>query len=129
MNIIDTNKARKDFINNLQKLAQQKVTSIDTSPLKALVLAVANEYIDKYTMIQYSSTFTIPISTTELTKQVNNHCRKILIDDYDYSDFVRINKWNIRIDDFERVMYKLYKLAITITIHTDIPQVYNTSTI
>jgi hypothetical protein len=88
---------------------------------------VIREYIDKYTMIQYSSTFTIPISTTELTNQVNNHCRKILIDDYDYSGFVRIGEWNIRVDDFERVMYKLYKLAITIP--TYIPQVYNTSTI
>jgi hypothetical protein len=127
MNIIDTKKARKDFINNLQKLAQQKITNMDSSPLKALVLAVANEYIDKYTMIQYSSTFTIPVSSLELTNQVNNHCRKILIDDYDYSGFVRIGEWNIRVDDFERVMYKLYKLAMTITIPTDLPKVYNTS--
>lgn len=129
MNIVDIDKAKNDFINSLQKLAQQKITNIDSSPLKALVLAVANEYIEIYTMIQYSSTFIIPVSDRELTNQVNNHCRKILINDYDYSGFVRIGEWNIRVDDFERVMYKLYKLAITITIPTDIPQVYNTSTI
>lgn len=129
MNIVDIDKAKNDFINSLQKLAQQKVTSIDSSPLKVLVEAVANEYIEIYTMIQYSSTFIIPVSDRELTNQVNNHCRKILINDYDYSGFVRIGEWNVRVDDFERAMYKLYKLAITITIPTDIPPVYNTSTI
>ena len=123
MEIKDTNKARKDFINNLQKLAQQKVTGMDSEPLNELVIAVANEYIDTYTMIQYSSTFTVPISGLELVNQVNSHCKKILVDDYDYSGFVRIGEWNVRVDDFERVMYNLYKLAKTITIPTDLPKV------
>lgn len=116
MNIIDIDKAINDFINSLQKLAQQKVTSIDSSPLKVLVEVVANEYIEIYTMIQYSSTFIIPMSDLELINQVNRHCKKILMDDYDYSNFVRIGEWNVRVDDFERVMYNLYKLAKTITI-------------
>jgi len=119
MEIKDIDKARNNFINSLQKLAQQKVTSIDSSPLKVLVEAVANEYIEIYTMIQYSSTFIIPMSDLELINQVNRHCKKILVDDYDYSNFVRIGEWNVRVDDFERVMYNLYKLAKTITIHTD----------
>ena len=116
MEIKDISKARKDFINNLQTLAQQKETSMNSEPLKELVIAVANEYIDKYTMIQYSSTFTVPVSGIELVNQVNSHCKKILVDDYDYSGFVRIGEWNVRVDDFERVMYNLYKLAMTITI-------------
>jgi hypothetical protein len=119
MEIKDIDKARNNFINSLQKLAQQKVTSIDSSPLKVLVEAVANEYIEIYTMIQYSSTFIIPMSDLELINQVNRHCKKILVDDYDYSNFVRIGEWNVRVDDFERVMYNLYKLAKTITISTD----------
>ena len=123
MEIKNTNKARKEFINNLQKLAQQKVTGMDSEPLNELVIAVANEYIDTYTMIQYSSTFTVPISGLELVNQVNSHCKKILVDDYDYSGFVRIGEWNVRVDDFERVMYNLYKLAMTITIPTDLPKV------
>ena len=123
MEIKDTNKARKDFINNLQKLAQQEEGSMDSEPLNELVVAVANEYIDKYTMIQYSSTFTVPVSGLELVNQVNSHCKKILVDDYDYSGFVRIGEWNVRVDDFERVMYNLYKLAMTITIPTDLPKV------
>ena len=126
MNIIDIDKAINDFINSLQKLAQQKVTSIDSSPLKVLVEVVANEYIEIYTMIQYSSTFIIPMSDLELINQVNRHCNKILVDDYDYSGFVRIGEWNVRVDDFERAMYNLYKLAKTITIPTDQPKV-NTS--
>jgi len=123
MEIKDTNKARKDFINNLQKLAQQEEEGMDSEPLNELVVAVANEYIDKYTMIQYSSTFTVPVSGIELVNQVNSHCKKILVDDYDYSGFVRIGEWNVRVDDFERVMYNLYKLAMTITIPTDLPKV------
>lgn len=123
MEIKDTNKARKDFINNLQKLAQQEEGSMDSEPLNELVVEVANEYIDKYTMIQYSSTFTVPVSGLELVNQVNSHCKKILVDDYDYSGFVRIGEWNVRVDDFERVMYNLYKLAMTITIPTDLPKV------
>ncbi len=121
MEIKDISKARKDFINNLQKLAQQKETSMDSEPLNELVVEVANEYIDKYTMIQYSSTFTVPVSGIELVNQVNSHCKKILVDDYDYSGFVRIGEWNVRVDDFERVMYNLYKLAMTIP--TDLPKV------
>lgn len=120
MEIKDTNKARNDFINNLQTLAQQKETSMNSGPLKVLVVAVANEYIDKYTMIQYSSTFTVPVSDFELVNQVNSHCKKILVDDYDYSGFVRIGEWIVRVDDFERIMYNLYKLAMTITIPTDL---------
>ena len=123
MEIKDISKARKDFINNLQKLAQQEEGGMDSGPLKLLVVAVANEYIDKYTMIQYSSTFTVPVSGLELVNQVNSHCKKILVDDYDYSGFVRIGEWNVRVDDFERVMYNLYKLAMTITIPTDLPKV------
>lgn len=123
MEIKDISKARKDFINNLQKLAQQKETSMNSESLKALVVEVANEYIDKYTMIQYSSTFTVPVSGIELVNQVNSHCKKILVNDYDYSGFVRIGEWNVRVDDFERVMYNLYKLAMTITISTDLPKV------
>jgi hypothetical protein len=123
MEIKDISKARKDFINNLQKLAQQEEGGMDSEPLNELVVAVANEYIDKYTMIQYSSTFTVPVSGLELVNQVNSHCKKILVDDYDYSGFVRIGEWNVRVDDFERVMYNLYKLAMTITIPTDLPKV------
>jgi len=123
MEIKDISKARKDFINNLQTLAQQKETSMNSEPLNELVVEVANEYINKYTMIQYSSTFTVPVSGIELVNQVNSHCKKILIDDYDYSGFVRIGEWNVRVDDFERVMYNLYKLAMTITISTDLPKV------
>jgi hypothetical protein len=123
MEIKDISKARKDFINNLQTLAQQKETSMNSEPLNELVVEVANEYINKYTMIQYSSTFTVPVSGIELVNQVNSHCKKILVDDYDYSGFVRIGEWNVRVDDFERVMYNLYKLAMTITISTDLPKV------
>jgi hypothetical protein len=126
MEIKDISKARKDFINNLQKLAQQEEGGMDSGPLKLLVVAVANEYIDKYTMIQYSSTFTVPVSGIELVNQVNSHCKKILVDDYDYSGFVRIGEWNVRVDDFERVMYNLYKLAMTITIPTDLPKMHST---
>ena len=126
MEIKDISKARKDFINNLQTLAQQKEIGMELEPLNALVVAVANEYIDKYTMIQYSSTFTVPVSSLELVNQVNSHCKKILVDDYDYSGFVRIGEWNVRVDDFERVMYNLYKLAMTITIPTDLPKIYST---
>jgi len=128
MEIKDTNKARKDFINNLQTLAQQKEIGMELEPLNALVVEVANEYINKYTMIQYSSTFTVPVSGIELVNQVNSHCKKILVDDYDYSGFVRIGEWNVRVDDFERVMYNLYKLAMTITIPTDLPKMHSTST-
>lgn len=123
MEIKDISKARKDFINNLQILAQQKEGGMNSESLKALVIEVANEYIDKYTMIQYSSTFTVPVSGIELVNQVNSHCKKILVDDYDYSGFIRIGEWNVRVDDFERVMYNLYKLAMTITIPTDLPKV------
>jgi hypothetical protein len=126
MNIIDIDKVKKDFINNLQKLAQKKITNIDSSPLKALVVAVANEYIEIYTMVQYSSTFIIPMSDLELINQVNSHCKKILVTDYDYSGFVRIDNWNVRVDDFEHAMYNLYKLAKTITIPSDLPKVNNT---
>lgn len=127
MEIIDIDKAKKYFINSLQKLAQQQITDIDSSPLKELVIEVANEYLEIYTMIQYSSTFIIPISTTELINQVNSHCKKILVNDYDYSGFVRIKKWNVRVVDFEHAMYKLYKLAMTITIPSDLPKVNNTT--
>lgn len=123
MEIKDISKARNDFINNLQTLAQQKEGGMNSESLKALVIEVANEYIDKYTMIQYSSTFTVPVSGIELVNQVNSHCKKILVDDYDYSGFVRIGEWIVRVDDFERVMYNLYKLAMTITISTDLPKV------
>jgi hypothetical protein len=123
MEIKDISKAKRDFINNLQTLAQQEEGGMNSESLKALVIEVANEYIDKYTMIQYSSTFTVPVCGIELVNQVNSHCKKILVDDYDYSGFVRIGEWIVRVDDFERVMYNLYKLAMTITISTDLPKV------
>ena len=114
MSKIDFNLTKNAFFQKLLTLALNKITYIPLTSLNVLVNYVADEYINTYTLLQFSSNFHIQVSNTELIKHIKNHSKKILANDYDCSGYLNINSSYIHLNEFSRVMYDLYILAITI---------------
>ena len=119
---IDFKLTKNAFFQKLLTLAQNKVTYIPLSLLTVLVNYVTEEYINTYTLLEFSSNFHIPISNTELIKHINNHLKKIIANDYDYSGYLNINSSYIHLNKCSRVLYDLYTLATTIDISSIIIQ-------
>jgi hypothetical protein len=114
MSKIDFNLTKNAFFQKLLTLALNKISYIPLSQLTVLANYVTDEYISKYTFLQYSSNFHIEISDTELIKHIKKHSKKILANDYDCSGYLNINSSYIHLNKFSRVMYDLYILATTI---------------
>jgi len=106
--------SKNTFSSTLLNLALNNITYIPSSVLTVLVNYVADEYINTFTLYQYSSNFHIQVSNIELYKHIRNHSKKILANDYDCSGYLNIDSSYIHINQFSQVMNKLYFLAASI---------------
>lgn len=105
---------KKTFKECLLKLAIQKIKYIPIEPLTILVDYVAEEYINTYTLLEFSSCNHLDVSNIEFLKHINRHCKKILANDYDCSGYLNINNSYICLEHFSKAINDLYSWAASI---------------
>jgi hypothetical protein len=113
---IDT--IKDTFKKCLLKIALQKIKYIENEPLKILVDNVAEEYINIYTLLEFSSYNHIEVSNIEFLKNIKRHSKRILANYYDCSSYLKINESYVHLENFSKAMYLLYEIANSIDLHT-----------
>jgi hypothetical protein len=112
------NSIKETFKECLYKIAFQKIKYIENEPLKILVDYVAEEYINIYTLLEFSSYNHIEVSNLEFLKHIKRHSKRILANDYDCSSYLKINDSYIHLEHFSSAMHLLYQIANSIDLHT-----------
>jgi len=112
------NSIKETFKECLYKIASQKIKYIENEPLKILVDNIAEEYINIYTLLEFSSYKHIEVSNIEFLKHIKRHSKRILANYYDCSSYLKINDSYIHLEHFSSAMYLLYQIANSIDLHT-----------
>jgi hypothetical protein len=112
------NTIKETFKECLYKIAFQKIKYIESEPLRTLVNYVAEEYINVYTLLEFSSYTHLEVSKIEYNKHIKKHCKRILANDYDCSSYLKIDEYYIHLEHFSNVMHLLYQIAYSIDLHT-----------
>ena len=118
MSTNDFSTIKETFKQCLYKIALQKIKYIPQQPLKTLVDYVSEEYINVYTLLEFSSDTPIEVSNIEFNKHIKRHCKRILANDYDCSSYLNINNSYIHLEHFSNAMYILYQCAYSIDLYT-----------
>ena len=118
MSTNDFSTIKETFKQCLYKIALQKIKYIPQQPLKTLVDYVAEEYINVYTLLEFSSLTQFDVSNIEFNKHIKRHSKRILANDYDCSSYLNINDSYINLEHFSNAMHLLYQIAHSIDIYT-----------
>lgn len=105
---------KKTFKECLLKIALQKIKYIPIEPLTTLIDYVAEEYINTYTLLEFSSYNHLEVSNIEFLKHIKRHSKKILTNDYDCSNYLNINDSYIHLQHFSKAIHDLYSWAASI---------------
>jgi hypothetical protein len=118
MSNIDFSTIKETFKQCLFKIALQKIKYITPESLKILVDYVSDEFINTYTLLEFSSFTTLDVSVEEYKKHIKRHSKQILANHYDCSSYLKINESYIHLDHFSNVMPLLYQYATSIDLQT-----------
>jgi hypothetical protein len=114
----DFNTIKETFNQCLYKISLQKIKYITPESLKILVEYVSEEYINVFTLLEFSSTTSLDVSSIEYNKHIKRHCKKILANDYDCCSYLKINESYIHLEHFSNAMHLLYQIASSIDLQT-----------
>ena len=114
----DYSTIKDTFKQCLYKIALQKIKYIPSESLKIFVDYVGEEYINVYTLLEFSCYTPLEISSIELNKHIKKHCKRILANDYDCSSYLKINESYIHLEHFSNAMHLLYQIANSIDLYT-----------
>jgi hypothetical protein len=118
MHNTDFSTIKDTFKQCLYKIALQKIKYIPPEILKTLVDSVSDEFINTYTLLEFSCYTPIDVSVIEYNKHIKRHCKRILANDYDCSSYLKINESYIHLEQFSNAMHLLYQFASSIDLQT-----------
>jgi len=114
----DFSSIKDTFTQFLYKIALQKIKYITPETLKILVEYVSDEFINTYTLLEFSSFTSFNVSVEEYNKHIKRHSKRILANHYDCCSYLKINESYIHLEHFSNAMHQLYKYASSIDLQT-----------